>query len=64
MPERNLFSPAASSVIFGVFVVVGLFLQRFLLAFPFCKLPLAFFVLVICQNIRPDAAGDLLNLVL
>jgi len=64
VPEKKSSSPAVSSVVLGVFVFFGVLLQHFLLAFPLGKLPLTFFALVVCQNVRPDTAGDLFNLVL
>ena len=64
LPGKNLSSPAVTSVVLGVFVIFRLLLQRFLPAFPFCKLPLAFLTLVKCQDVRPDTPCDLFNLVL
>ena len=64
VPEKKISSPAMSSVILGVFAIVGFLLQRFLLAFPLGKLPLTLLALVIRQNVRPDAACDLFDLVL
>ena len=58
------FFPAVSSVVVGVFIIFGVLLQRFLLAFPLGKLPLTFLALVICQDVRPDTACDFFNLVL
>ena len=42
----------------------GLLLLRFPLFLPFSKLPLAFLTLIKSENVRQDAAGYRLNLVL
>ena len=60
-PGKNLSSPAASSVVLGVF---GFFLQRLLLAFPLGKLPLTFLALIESDNVGQDATGNVLDLML
>ena len=62
--EKKRSSPAVLSVVLGVFVFFGVLLQHFLLAFPLGKLPLTFLALVICQDVRPDTACDLFDLML
>ena len=61
---KKLPSPTVSSVVLGVFVNLWVLLQRFLLAFPLGKLPLAFLALVKRQDVRPDTPCDLFDLML
>ena len=64
LPGKNLSSPAVTSVVLGVFSIVGILMQRFLPAFPLGKLPLTFLALVKSQDIRPDTPCDLFDLML